>query len=201
MAIFWSLLYALPMIALGAASAFASGKTRSAFASFIVSKPAAVALTIIAWAGAAYEVAIFDVNIVHDLLGGLAHGPLGFIVTILGLGFEYFWALTPILAYLTIIWMGKNLPVRALSGVLMLLPTELFKTTRHLLPAGGGFAAVHLVIVAAYAGAILGMYGMFYPWRVEKAVDFLLGRPIAARVFGASLLAFGLAIAVCAFTI
>ena len=194
MIIFWSLLFAVPLLGCGILSALSPDKAGRGFAAFAASRSAAIALTLIAWAWTAWEVAIFDVNIVGDLLGGLSHGPFAPVVALLSLGFEYFWALTPFLAYLTIIWMEKNLPVRALSGILMLIPSELFKTTRHYLPADGGFAPVHILIVAAYIGAVIGMYGMFYPWRIEKAAAFIFSRRTAARTAGAIAAAFGAAV-------
>ena len=84
------------------------------------------------------------------------------------------WIMAAVLTYLTIIWMPKNLLTRAISGIFMLIPAELFKFTRPLLPESG-FAPIQLLVALAYLFAIVGMYGMFYPWRVEA---------ILAKVFG-----------------
>jgi hypothetical protein len=37
------------------------------------------------------------------------------------------------------------------------------------------------------------MYGMFYPWRLEKAADIVLVRPWAARSLGAACVLLALA--------
>ena len=85
------------------------------------------------------------------------------------------WILAVVLTYLTIIWMPNNLVTRALMGLFMLLPAELFKTTRLLLPQSG-VATVHILVVLGYILAIIGMYGMFYPWRIEKVLKKILGK-------------------------
>ena len=59
-------------------------------------------------------------------------------------------------------------------GIFMLIPAELFKFTRPLLPESG-FAPVQIVVAIAYILAIVGMYGMFYPWRIEAALSRLFG--------------------------
>ena len=38
----------------------------------------------------------------------------------------------------------------------------------------GGFAPVQIVVAIAYVLAIIGMYGMFYPWRIETALKWIL---------------------------
>ena len=57
-------------------------------------------------------------------------------------------------------------------GLFMLLPAELFKLTRPILPESG-FAPVQIVVALAYLLAIVGMYGMFYPWRIETALKWI----------------------------
>jgi len=79
------------------------------------------------------------------------------------------WIMAAVLTYLTIIWMPKNLLTRAIMGLFMLIPAELFKLTRPILPEHG-FALVQIVVAIAYVLAIVGMYGMFYPWRIEMAL-------------------------------
>ena len=44
-----------------------------------------------------------------------------------------------------------------------------------------GFAPVQSVVAVAYLLAIVGMYGMFYPWRIEKALALVFRRkPVSA---------------------
>ena len=108
-------------------------------------------------------------------------------------GGVFVWALALVLVYLTVQWMPKNLPMRALTGILMLIPAELFKTTRLLVPESG-FAAVHIFVLTAYLGALVGMYGMFYPWRLETALDKILHNAMGARILGGVCAALGLAL-------
>ena len=82
------------------------------------------------------------------------------------------WIMAGVLTYLTVIWMPKNLLTRAIMGIFMLIPAELFKFTRPILPEAG-FAPVHIIVVVAYILAIIGMYGMFYPWKIEAALSKL----------------------------
>lgn len=151
----------------------------------------AAVLTAVAWAWTAYEVMTFEVNIFREFFVGVP--VLGHLMLVFAFLFDNFWAVAPVLAYLTFIWMPKNLPVRALTGILMLIPAELFKTTRLLVPASGA-APVHLFVVTAYVGAIVGMYGMFYPWRLEKGLDLVQRTDLGARILGAACAALGLAL-------
>ena len=139
-------------------------------------------LTGIAWFWTAYEcdtigIDVFDMILMKEKTGGF-----------------FVWILALVLTYLVIVWMPKNLPVRALSGILMLIPAELFKTTRFYLPQSG-FSAVQVFVATAYVGAVVGMYGMFYPWRLEKAMEMVLARSWASRALGALLAADGVALA------
>ena len=123
----------------------------------------AAALTAVAWFWTAYEcntigIDVFDMLLLKAQTGGV-----------------FVWVLAAVLTYLTIIWMPKNLLTRSVMGIFMLIPAELFKFTRPILPESG-FAPVHIVVVIAYILAIIGMYGMFYPWRIEKALQLIFKR-------------------------
>lgn len=87
----------------------------------------------------------------------------------------FVWILAAILIYLTIIWMSKNLLTRAIMGIFMLIPAEVFKLTRPLLP-DSGFAPIHLLVGLVYGLLIIGMYGMFYPWRIEAMLKRIFAR-------------------------
>ena len=121
----------------------------------------AMVLTAIGWFWTAYEcdtigIDVFDAILLKQATGGL-----------------FVWGLAAVLTYLTIIWMPKNLLTRSIMGIFMLIPAELFKVTRPMLPESG-FAPVQVVVIVAYALAIIGMYGMFYPWRIETALKWIL---------------------------
>ena len=170
MIVFWGLILGLPLLAYGGGVVFCGEKTVSLTERFFVSKIVAAAISAVAWFWTAYECDTIGID-VFDML--LKRFPLQVYV------------MAAVLTYLTVIWMPKNLPVRALCAILMLIPAELFKTTRLLVPVSG-FAYVHVFVAAAYAGAVAGMYGMFYPWRMETAARWLLSR---ARVACGSVLA------------
>jgi hypothetical protein len=185
MTIFWGLFLGLPLLAFGGGILYSTEKSSRFIEWFKSSRAVALALTIIAWFWTAYECDTIGID-VFDMVLKRFPGQL--------------WIMAAILSWLTFIWMPANLPVRALTGILMLIPAELFKVTRPLLP-DGGFSAVHVLVVTAYIGAIAGMYGMFYPWRLEKGMLWLQGSPLRFRLLGALCIAWGLAIVISGFTI
>lgn len=190
----WGIFLGLPLLAFGGVYAFSPSVGRALTDRFENSKAAAILLTVVAWAWTSYEIGTFDVNIVREFLGGL-RGPFKPVVGALAFAFDHFWMVAPILAYLTVIWMPKNLPVRALTAILMLFPALMFRTTRLLVPESG-FALVHLFVATAYVAAIVGMYGMFYPWRVEKALSFMTRTDGLARAVGFVFAVWGVALTV-----
>lgn len=115
-------------------------------------------ITIVAWFWTAYECHTIGID-VFDMLLKRFPGQV--------------WIMAAVLSYLTIIWMPRNLLTRSIMAIFMLIPAELFKLTRPLLP-DSGFAPVQLVVAAAYLLAIIGMYGMFYPWRIELLLKWVL---------------------------
>jgi hypothetical protein len=156
---------------------------RAAAGRFFVSRVAAAVLSAVAWIWTAYECDTIGIDVFNMLLKRFP-GEV--------------WILAAVLCYLTIKWMPKNLPVRALMGVFMLVPAEMFKATRPLLPESG-FAPVTILVVLGYILAVTGMYGMFYPWRIESALDRILSNAKAARAFGAALAIIGAAAVVAGF--
>ena len=120
----------------------------------------AMVLTAVAWFWTAYECDTIGID-VFDMLLKRFPGQV--------------WIMAGVLTYLTIIWMPKNLLTRAIMGIFMLIPAELFKVTRPLLP-DSGFAPIQIVVAFAYVLAVIGMYGMFYPWRIETALKWILRR-------------------------
>ena len=117
----------------------------------------AMVLTAIGWFWTAYECDTIGID-VFDMLLKRFPGQV--------------WIMAAVLTYLTIIWMPKNLLTRSIMGIFMLIPAELFKLTRPMLP-DGGFAPVQIIVAIAYVLAIIGMYGMFYPWRIETALRWI----------------------------
>jgi hypothetical protein len=174
----WGLFLGLPLLAFGGGALFFSEKTSTFIEWFKFSRPVAAVLTILAWAWTAYECQIIGID-VFDMLLKRFPGQLVFLAALL--------------SWLTIIWMPKHLSVRALTGILMLIPAELFKVTRLLVPESGA-APIHLFVVTAYIGAVIGMYGMFYPWRLEKAMAWFQARPLCFRLLGFVTLLWGAAL-------
>ena len=123
-------------------------------------KVLAAVLTVIAWFWTAYECDTIGID-VFDMLLKRFPGQV--------------WIMAGVLSYLTMIWMPQQLFTRALMGIFMLIPAELFKFTRPILPESG-FAPVQIVVAIAYVLAIIGMYGMFYPWWIEKAVKWICAK-------------------------
>ena len=82
------------------------------------------------------------------------------------------WIMAVVLSYLTIIWMPRNLLTRAVMGLFMLIPAEVLPLVRPHVPESG-FAPIQIVVGVVYVLAVIGMYGMFYPWRIEKVLNKL----------------------------
>ncbi len=180
---FWGLILGLPILAFGGAVFRSTEKTSQFIEWFKSSRAVALALTVFAWFWTAYECHTIGID-VFDMILKRFPGQL--------------WIMAAVLSWLTFIWMPANLPVRALTGILMLIPAELFKATRPVLP-DSGFAAVHILVITAYIGAVVGMYGMFYPWRLEKGMRWFQDSPIRFKVLGALCVAWGAALVVTGF--
>ena len=118
------------------------------------------ALVVVAWFWTAYECDMIGID-VFDMLLKRFPGQL--------------WLMAAVLSYLTIIWMPKNLLTRAVMGIFMLIPAEVLPLVRPHLPESG-FAPIQLLVAFVYVLAVIGMFGMFYPWRVEAAFAKLFGR-------------------------
>lgn len=188
---FWGFALGLPLLAFGVVSLAMPLIARRFAGWFASSRAVAAVLTVLAWAWAAYEIQIFGVNMFREFFVGVP--VLWQLMQLCAFLYDNFWFVAPVLAYLTFIWMPKSLPMRALAGILMLIPAELFKATRHHL-LDGEVSIVHVFVVTAYAGAVVGMYGMFYPWRLEKGLALVMRTDFGARALGAACAALGAAL-------
>ncbi|MBO4448571.1 MAG: hypothetical protein J5807_03700 [Kiritimatiellae bacterium] len=121
----------------------------------------AIVLSAIAWFWTAYECDTIGID-VFDMLLKRFPGQL--------------YLMAAVLTCLTFVWMRPHLITRAVMGIFMLAPGELFKLTRQALPEHG-FAPVHVLVAFLYVLAVIGMYGMFYPWKIEKALGIGNGQP------------------------
>ncbi len=124
------------------------------------------ALVVVAWFWTAYECDTIGVD-VFDMLLKRFPGQV--------------WIMAGVLSYLTIIWMPQNLLTRAVMGLFMLIPAEVLPLVRPHLP-DSGFAPIQLVVALVYILAIIGMYGMFYPWRVEAVLRRAKGKLKSGKV-------------------
>lgn len=168
-----------PLIVFGALCLFAPVTARRVARHLRDSTGISAAIAVVAWFWAAYECHIIGID-VFDMVLKVFPGEV--------------WILAAVLSFLTVIWMRENLFVRAVSGILMLFPARYFPVSFDYLPFSG-FAPIHVSVAAAYILAVAGMYGMFYPWRIEKAVSWLLSSDIRSRIAGTVLFLAGLSIA------
>ena len=181
----WGLILGLPLLAFGGGSLLLGGRMSRFVDWFETSRAVAVLLTVVAWFWTAYECDTIGID-VFDMILKRFPGEV--------------WILAAVLSFLTVVWMPKNLSVRALTGILMLIPAELFKVTRLLLPESGA-APVHLFVVTAYIGAVLGMYGMFYPWRLERGMRWFQSSPLRLKALGFVCAVWGLGLLLIGFSI
>ena len=156
----WGFALGLPLLAFGGVTSFCVSLSRRLVTAFERSKVAAAALTAFGWFWTAYEcdtigIDVFDAILLKEATGGV-----------------FVWALAAVLSYLTVVWMPRYLLTRSIMGLFMLMPAELFKITRPMLPESG-FAPVQVIVAIAYVLAAVGMFGMFYPWRIEAALKLV----------------------------
>ena len=114
-------------------------------------------LVVVAWFWTAYECNTIGID-VFDMLLKRFPGQL--------------WIMAVVLSYLTIIWMPRNLLTRAIMGIFMLIPAEVLPLVRPHVPESG-FAPIQILVGVVYVLAVIGMYGMFYPWRIESVLHRL----------------------------
>ena len=131
----------------------------------------AAVLTAVAWFWTAFEcntigIDVFDMILMKERTGGF-----------------FVWFLAAVLTVLTFLWMRPHLITRAVMAIFMLLPATVFRFTRLMVPESG-FAPVQLLVGLMYVLAVIGMYGMFYPWKVEKVFGIGDGREHKPTVEG-----------------
>ena len=131
----------------------------------------AAVLTAVAWFWTAFEcntigIDVFDMILMNERTGGF-----------------FVWFLAAVLTVLTFLWMRPHLITRAVMAIFMLLPATVFRFTRLMVPESG-FAPVQLLVGLMYVLAVIGMYGMFYPWKIEKVFGIGDGREHKPAVEG-----------------
>ena len=96
------------------------------------------------------------------------------------------WILAILLTVLTCLWMENLLSLRALSALFMLFPAELFPAVR-LCDTSWRLT----LVVFAYVCAVIGMFGMFYPWHLRRALAWRAAKQARVTCFGGVYLAIG----------
>ncbi len=168
----WYLVLGLPLLGLGLFALVRTSLMAKALTAFPRNRLAGQLLCAVAWFGTAYECDNFGIDIFDKFLK-VFPGEV--------------WILAIVLTVLTCMWMENLLPIRALCGIFMLFPAELLPVTRNCV------SYWYLApVVFAYICAIIGMFGMFYPWRFRQVLTWVSQQPPRVRVAGGAFLAVGL---------
>ena len=169
--IFWFFILGVPL-ALGGLFAVASPSSAArALVAFPRNRVAGIVLCAVGWLWTAYELDTIGIEIFDRFLKAFP--------------FEL-WILAAVLTVLTCWWMENLLPIRGAAAIFMLFPAELFPVIR-LEPTQWRLA----LVVFAYVCAIIGMFGMFYPWRIRQALAWLAEKPVRVAALGVLALATG----------
>ena len=96
------------------------------------------------------------------------------------------WILATVLTVLTCWWMDNLLPIRGLCGILMLFPSPMFEQIRECETTW----RISLSLFA-YLCLVVGMFGMFYPWRIRQALTWICARRGFLRGLGTTFAAVG----------
>ena len=168
---FWFFLLGIPLMALSFFAVVRPSLAAKALVAFPRNHTAAVVLCALGWLGTAYELDTIGIEVFDRFLKAFP--------------FEL-WILAFVLTVLTCWWMPNLLPIRGLSAIFMLFPAEMFHVIR-LEPTQWRL----VLVVIAYICIVLGMFGMFYPWRIRQALAWLAAKPVRVAAVGALTLAVG----------
>ena len=174
----WSLAIGIPPLLLGIAMLAMPVKAAGWLTSFGDSKRIAWVLVPVGWFWTAHELDVIGIE-VFDRFLKIFPGEL--------------WILAIVLIPLTIAWMPKHIAMRGLSAVLMLYPATFFQCAR-LVESDWRLVAVSWT----YWCIVLGMFSMFYPWRTQKALEWIAAARWRMRAAGAVHVAAGAAVVVAA---
>ena len=169
--IFWFFALGIPLAAYGLFAVLCSSAAGKALVAFPRNRVAGVTLCAVAWFFTAYELDTIGIEIFDRFLKAFP--------------FEL-WLLAGVLTVLTCWWMANLLPIRGAAAIFMLFPAELFPVIR-LEPTQWRLA----LVVFAYICAVIGMFGMFYPWRIRQALAWIAAAPARVAATGVVCLATG----------
>ena len=167
----WFFVLGLPLLAYGLASLVWTDRTAKALVAFPRNKWAGRILCAIGWFFTAYECDKIGIDIFDQFLKAFP-GEV--------------WILAVALTILTCWWMENLLPIRGVCALFMLFPAELFPAIR-LCESSWRRA----LVIVAYVCLIIGMFGMFYPWQIRRALAWRAASPVRMRAFGVVFLAVG----------
>lgn len=162
----WFILLGLPTFALGIYALFFAARAARLCVAFPRNRAAGWILCAVGWLWTAYECHTIGIDVFDKFLKAF---PMELPI------------LAVVLTVLTCWWMPNLLPLRGISAIFMLFPGELFPTIR-LCDTPWRLT----LVVFAYACAIVGMYGMFYPWRLRQALAWIAAAEGRVRVCGAA---------------
>ena len=183
---FWFLVFGLPLLFGGAAFLAVPSKAAEFLRAFPRNRFAGVFLCAIAWFWTGHEIDALGIDVIDRIVQRLWFLPSPIP------GAVWIWAI--VLTFLTCWWMENLLPVRAVCAFFMLFPGDMFPDIR-LCETQWRLT----LVVFAYAVCIVGMWGMFYPWRLRQGMTWLSAAVPRVRAAGAVMGAVGALFAVLGF--
>jgi len=176
----WCFLLGLPLLAYGLVSLFAPAFTARALVAFPRNVWAGRILCAVGWAWTAWACHTIGIE-VFDRFLKVFPGELILLAVVL--------------TVLTCWWMPNLLPIRGVCALFMLFPGEMFPMIRL---AGTTWRIA--LVVFAYVCLVIGMFGMFYPWRIRQVLTWRAAKPVRVKAFGAVFAALGLLFSVLGIT-
>ena len=167
----WCFLLGLPCLAYGLASVIRPAWTGRALLAFTRYRPAGWVLAFVGWLLTAYELDTIGIEI-FDRFTKAFPGEL--------------WILAIVLTVLTCWWMDNLLPIRGVCALFMLFPAEMFPAIRLCETQWRLW-----LVVFAYICLTIGMFGMFYPWHIRRALEWRAKKAWRIVSVGALVLLFG----------
>lgn len=177
---FWFFVLGIPLLAYGVASVVAPRRMAAWQVAFPRNRLAGMILCAAGWAFTAYEVDTIGIDVFDRIVQRLWFLPFSIPGAV--------WMWMVVLTVLTCLWMPNLLPIRGLCALFMLFPAEMFPRIR-LCETQWRLS----LVVFAYLCAIVGMYGMFYPWRIRQLLAWQGGSPFRVRAPGVLWTAWGAA--------
>ena len=175
---FWFLALGVPLFGYGLFTVIRPKEATRFLQAFPRNRLAGQVLCAAAWLWTAYEVDTIGIEVFDRIvrrLWFLSSDIPGMV-----------WILAIVLTVLTCLWMDNLLSLRAISALFMLFPAELFPAVRQC-----DTSWRLTLVVFAYVCAVVGMFGMFYPWHLRRALDWRVAKPLRVTAFGAAYLAIG----------